>query len=83
MKHVKEIRVLKKENSLLKRKLIQITKYSRSKLTKVRKQLDQTREAMSREVAMKFQEYFNVLQGFMITVSEVKYFCFFLDVDFG
>lgn len=42
----KEIKELKKANFILKKKLLQITKYSKQRLTKVKKQLDKTRETM-------------------------------------
>lgn len=70
--YIKEIQELKKVNSILKKKLLQMTKYSKQKLTKVRKQLDRTRELMKDLIGHKFKEYFNVLQGFMITVTDVS-----------
>ena len=71
--YLKEIKELKKAKSILKKKLIQITKYSKQKLTKVQKQLSKARDVMQGKIESKFQEYYNILQGFMITVSDVNF----------
>jgi len=44
--YINQIKELKKANSFLKKKLIQITKYSRNKLNKVRNSLNKNRDMM-------------------------------------
>lgn len=67
-----EIAALRKINSTLKKKLLKITRISKEKLTKVSNELEKTRRQVRENISAKFQEYYNILQGFLITVLDVK-----------
>lgn len=71
-----DIGKLIRSNCYLKKKLLQMTKIAREGIAKVTKELRAESMKLNIEIQTKFKQFYDVLQSFMITVSDVSNFFF-------